>query len=134
MDTEDGEEEVLKKPVPLVNCSEVLGIQCAYMRCNISSWPKDSTYASISFKLDLNLTTLGEFIFRVLNGLLRSMTSPYNGKALCFHAHPRVFDLSENFYMSGRITMSTLRIRGCLSVHLSVHLSVCLSPVKTNFN
>ena len=32
------------------------------------------------------------------------------------------FDLSENFYMSGRVTMSTLRI------------PVCLSLDKTNFN
>ena len=36
------------------------------------------------------------------------------------------FDLSEIFYISGRVTMSTLRIRVCPSV--------CLSPDKTNFN
>ena len=30
------------------------------------------------------------------------------------------FDFSDFFYISGRVTMSTLRIRGCLSVRPSV--------------
>ena len=53
------------------------------------------------------------------------MTSPWNGKSLCFHAHPWVFLFERNF----------------LHIWTSYHEyitnpnpSVCLSPDKMNFN
>ena len=39
------------------------------------------------------------------------------------------FKLRDNFYISGRVIISTMRIRACTSVCLSVYLS----SVKTNF-
>ena len=42
------------------------------------------------------------------------------GRHYVFMLILKFFDLSENFYRSGRVTMSTLRIRGCQSVCPSV--------------
>ena len=41
------------------------------------------------------------------------MTSLWNGKVLCLLLILKFFDIMEIFYRSGRVRMSTLRIRGC---------------------
>ena len=48
------------------------------------------------------------------------MTSPCNGWHYVFMLILENSVLSENYYVSGRVTMSTLRIHVCLSVRLFV--------------
>ena len=53
------------------------------------------------------------------------MTSPCNGKASCFHAHPRVFRFKWKF-LHIWTRYHEYKTRTCMSV--------CLSPDETNFN
>jgi len=50
-----------------VNCHKVHGMQCAVMHCTINSWAHGSASASLSYRLDLNLTTLSHII-RIKDG------------------------------------------------------------------
>lgn len=52
-----------KEVVPLVSCKALPQLQCAVMTCSIGSWPHDSASATLSYKLVLDLTTLGMVIF-----------------------------------------------------------------------
>ena len=62
----------------------------------------------------------------ISSNVILIMTSPCNGKALCFNAHPRVFFIwVKNFIYLDELP--------CYITN-SKWPSVCMSPDKTNFN
>ena len=65
------DEDDEKVEVPLVSCRALPHVACAVMTCSIGSWPQDSASATLSYKLNLNLTTLGQLRHALLQAELQ---------------------------------------------------------------